>query len=172
MEKKFSLEFKNYLKDFVEQLSSMMKDYADDKETNNKIEMYHSVINVLNEENEIDKLINNFIKNSYPYWKQILSKDERFFIDNCDKIFGNLDNITITKIKNLFKDEIIKEEDKEIIWEYLKILINISCKYVHHKRGPKIKDDGKKCYNNNFMKEEINMKTYEKLLNINIWENI
>lgn len=163
-------DFKLQLYEFICQLTSMMKEYVNDVDTCKKLDVFSKVIDILNTNEEKDKLINDFIKQSNLYWKEILCQDENFFISNCDKIFGNLDNKTISQIKDLFITKKISSNDKEIVWEYLKILIIISTKYIHYRRGPKIVDS-KKSYSQEFLKE-INIRTIEKKCEFSLWDSI
>lgn len=166
---KILLDFKSQLHSFVENLYSLSIDYIKDEETIKKISVYSEIINVLNDNDELDKLILKFINGSYLYWTEILDRSENFFIDNFDKIFKDLDERSIHQLKKLFREDKLKDEDKDIIWEYLKILITISAKYVHNKRGPKI-DNDKKSYSREFMKD-IKIKTIEKKCDFDLWKN-
>ena len=85
-------------------------------------------------------LITNFIDKSNKYWDQISARDETFFIKHAGDIFGGLPENHIDSVRQLFKDDILEDEDKEILWEYFKILVKISIHFIHESRIPKMKN--------------------------------
>jgi hypothetical protein len=74
-------------------------------------------------------LIDNFIEKVYKYKKNILDKDENFFLTNELDIEEN-DISKAIHLKSLWKNK-LRNENKEIIWKYFKLLIVISDKYTN-----------------------------------------
>ena len=94
-------------------------------------------------------LITNFIEKSNDYWDQIIIHDENFFTEHCQDIFYGLPENHIKDFQQLFKDNVIEDEDKDILWEYFKSLVKISIHYIHEQRQPKLVD-GKPAYSKDF----------------------
>ncbi len=94
------------------------------------------------------KMIENFIYYSHEFWTQISKREESFFGENCAKVFRDLPKKHVGAFKELFEatdnqgSPIIIKEEKDSIWDYFDSLIKICIKYVHRKRGPKMKDFG------------------------------
>ena len=75
-------------------------------------------------------LIDNFVDKVYKYKKNILEKDENFFLTNELDIEEN-DISKAIHLKTLWKNK-LRPENKEIIWKYFKLFIAISDKYISH----------------------------------------
>lgn len=92
------------------------------------------------------RIIENFIQYSKPYWDNIIDRDEQFFILHASKVFSDLplDNVDAFKILFTSTDKsghlIINNDDKQAIWLFFDSLIKIVIKYIHEKRGPKLKE--------------------------------
>ena len=77
---------------------------------------------------QIIKLFHGYVKE---YYGQILNKEESFFLENdydslINEIDSKSDNIimTIGKLKQYWGD--LSENNKESIWKYLHVLINLN----------------------------------------------
>lgn len=88
-------------------------------------------------------LIEGFIFRSVKHWDKIKDRDENFFIQHSNAIFGEKIPIDIIKMfTNLFtmKDNtgkpVLHQDDRDIIWEYFESFVRISIKFVHEKRRP------------------------------------
>lgn len=107
--------------------------------------------NILNSYDKT-KLITNFIEKSHPHWKMVLRKNELFFIEHAQEIFGDLPLSSVDAFKKLFtlvddkKQPVIEKEDRESIWDFFHSLVKICIKHIHTKRCPgvKINADGTK----------------------------
>jgi hypothetical protein len=88
-------------------------------------------------------LIQGFLKETHATcWEMIRIKNEKFFVDNKDSIFGDLpvDNVNILRDLFITKDErgrnIVQDGFKEQIWTLLHSLVKIAIKYIHKHRDP------------------------------------
>ena len=101
-----------------------------------------------------DVIIDNFIKNTCQHWEKINEKDENFFIENAGDLLKDYPVGDIDPFKEIFKNNYIDDNDKELLWEYLESLIKISIIYIHQERKPYYieNDDGikKKSYDKNY----------------------
>jgi hypothetical protein len=89
------------------------------------------------------ELIETFIEHTHEEcWEKIRLKEEEFFVNHTDKIFGNLpvgkNHIDAFKILFTSKDKdgeyIIIEDDREAIFDIFRSLVKICIKYVHRVR--------------------------------------
>lgn len=89
-------------------------------------------------------LIEDFINGSHIYWDQIYNKNEEFFIQHSKSIFKDLPAqsvqmfIDIFNLKTPYNTPAIKQDDRDVIWEFFETFVCISLNYIHEKRGPKL----------------------------------
>lgn len=121
MSKKTSiLRFNKTVDTFLEQLIKILPEEKD-------IKIFQSQISVALMFDE-SKILKSFIEFVSPYKKQILSKDEKFFLG---------DNVEIEKdymskaihLTDLWKNK-LSTENKEIVWKYFQVLTVLSDKYI------------------------------------------
>lgn len=126
------------------------------------------------------ELIETFIENSHMYWNEIHDKNETFFIEHTNEVFGKLpvDVGTINVFRTFFtaKDKkgeyVVSEEDRGYIWDTFYSLVKISLKYIHRKRECVLvlnKETGKMrpSYKNNLW-SNIRVREYAKLFNVEL----
>lgn len=87
------------------------------------------------------QLLENFIKKSHPHWEKIREKDQDFFVSNASCIFGELPTDKLNSFLKLLTTDMIGEEQKKNIWNYLSSFVKISIKYLYEKRGGKMLND-------------------------------
>lgn len=115
-------------------------------------------------------LINTFIEKSNTYWDSILKKDDDFFVNNSNKVFGDYANMSeFNALKIIFsknKDGIslVDDDTKEAVRDYLYALIKISIVHVFNSKEPKVEKNG--------YKVSITYGKKNAFPNINIIENI
>lgn len=69
-------------------------------------------------------VIKNFMKYVLPHEKEILAKDEHYFLDqDVDDYLSQA-----LHIKELWKSK-LSDENKEVVWRYFKVLINLAKRY-------------------------------------------
>ena len=116
--------FTNQMEAFASELSSMFPEDVDLKTALNMIKMIKKV--------NPRKLLSVFEKFTSGYKDQIMSKDERFFIDHD---FNDLASKTgqsdytyalVTQIKSHWKD--MSNESKEASWQYFIVLFKLADK--------------------------------------------
>ena len=124
-----------------------------------------------------EKMINNFIKKTYPHWEKLRDRDLEYFKsmglelfnvvqdkgidhykdDNTKDIFSKIKDSHLESFKKILessyeqggsKVEIFDDEKKEDIWKIIHSFVKISVVYVHDKRNYK---DGK--YTSEFFPE-------------------
>jgi len=117
------------------------------------------------------ELIETFIEHTHQEcWEKIRLKEEQFFIEHTDKIFGKLpvgkNNIDAFKILFTSKDKngnyIIIEEDRDAIFDIFGTLVKICIKYVHRVR---------ECYLTEKDGKMVPRYKYEKFPNIKVREH-
>lgn len=111
-------------------------------------------------------LIEEFIKNTNNYWEKIHRKDDKFFIENSNDIFGEIGD-DMNALKIIYTSNLIDDETKDYLWECLFSLIKISVKYVFEKRGTtveKISKDGKSII-------KLSYKDKDKFANVDLAKN-
>lgn len=76
-----------------------------------------------------DEIMKGFNEWVYPWKKEILSKDEKFFTQN-NTIFGPLPEEKVKHFKKLLCNQyIFNQDNKDILWEYFQLFINLIDKY-------------------------------------------
>lgn len=87
------------------------------------------------------ELIELMIGKSKAHWKKIHDKDEKFFIDNADDVFGMFKTSDVSVFKTLFtatdKDGklLVGTKNRENLWNIIHSLVKIAIKYCHkHKK--------------------------------------
>jgi hypothetical protein len=92
-------------------------------------------------------IIEAFIKRSNKNWDHIHDKEEKFFIDHCHNIFGELPITNVNSFRALIeaKDNdgnfIISAEDREAVWGYMHSFVKLCIKFIHMKKGPTIRNE-------------------------------
>lgn len=86
-------------------------------------------------------LINLFINNSHALcWNKIKERDEKFFLENVNKIFSILPAESVNIFKDLFLTvddngvNVVSDNLKNELWGLFDAMIKISIKYIHKQR--------------------------------------
>lgn len=82
----------------------------------------------LSEQVPIEEVIKIFSSRILPYKQMVLSKDDKFFL-NCNDIFEGLGKDKVSYFKNIWISPQITIEDKEQIWRWFKLFVNLTEKY-------------------------------------------
>lgn len=150
----------------------LTKTYEEGKTTidPNIVNIVEEVLKVYNK----DKMVNNFISYSEPYWGEINKRDQSFFSEHCAKVFRDLPKDYVDSFKVLFesKDDetnefIVCDEDRTAIWEYLNCLIATCINHIHHSRGPTWQD-GTKAYSINYRPDVKKLQAWAKIFNLTL----
>ncbi len=116
--------FNNKMNEFIKDLINVFPDDKDFKLFKNSFD----IVKITNEEQPC-KIFYNATKK---FNKQILEKDEKFFLDKdyTDIIDNDIDIDITTTLINKLKGywEKLLDNDKKIVWDYLNILIKLSDK--------------------------------------------
>jgi hypothetical protein len=86
----------------------------------------------LSEQIPIEDVLIVFSKRLLPYKQMIINKDEKFFVEG-DDVFKGVSSDTVSYCKNIWLSEKITVEDKEQIWKWFKLFVNLSEKYINLK---------------------------------------
>ena len=120
-------------------------------------------------------IIDRFIDSSYEFWENIHHKDEKFFINNSDQIFGNGDS-NINAFKVIFTNNSVDDETKDFLWSCIFSMVKISTRYVFECRGTSVEKTNKDnkilvklTYKNKEFKSEVDLSKHNKLWNIKLW---
>jgi len=86
----------------------------------------------LSEQIPIEDVLIVFSNRLLPYKQMIINKDEKFFVEG-DDVFKGVSSDTVSYCKNIWLSEKITVEDKEQIWKWFKLFVNLSEKYINLK---------------------------------------
>jgi hypothetical protein len=113
--------FNNKMSEFIKDLINVFPEDKDFKLFKNSFDLLK-----INKEDQPCKVFSSVIKN---FKDQILIKDEDFFLkrDYTDVIEVDVTTSLIDKLKNYW---VALENDKDIVWNYLILLIKISDKCI------------------------------------------
>jgi len=112
-------KLKKQLIQFLKELSSQLPREAD---------IILAIIIIENQIPESD-IMNYFIEKIIPLKDEILNKNEKFFLEN-NILFESIENSKVNKFKSIWQSEDITNENREIIWEWFKIFVMITDKYM------------------------------------------
>jgi hypothetical protein len=79
----------------------------------------------------IDMVIGRFIKEVLPFRNEIFDKEEKFFLEN-DAIYNSLGGYKeeyVKAIKDLWTSDTLDEENREVIWQWIHVLVRLAEKY-------------------------------------------
>lgn len=101
------------------------------------------------------QLCERVIVNSVKFWNLIYSRDESFFLQKADEVFGEIpcDSKIFSEI---FKTNILSPKDKTKLWDQFNDVVKYCCLFIHEKREPTKKlIDGKErgTYNASYMND-------------------
>jgi hypothetical protein len=125
MSQKVCTQLKEHMIELADDLKSIFTLPADTTDLN----MLKIGLTVLNEV----ELMNSVVENFLPYKKQIIDRNLSFFKEHKNQIFKGLDQ----KRVDYFDDRITKpvsqggisDDDKEAIWQYFDVIIQLSEEY-------------------------------------------
>ena len=122
-------------------------------------------------------LITAFINNSYAYWEQIKTRNEKFLIENIGVIFGEYsERPEFADIKKILVSE-TDADTKICIWDCLTSLVRQCITYVFEERGAiahkSSSGDGKMItklvYKNKEAYENVELAKYIKMWNLKLY---
>jgi|DewCreStandDraft_4_1066084.scaffolds.fasta_scaffold10889_2 hypothetical protein len=118
------------------------------------------------------KLIENFISYSHEHWDEIRERKEKFFEEHAVSIFSDLPLNNVNAFRELFQlqdkngEPVIKQEDRDAIWDFFQAFVKISIHYIHQNRQPTVvtDPDGNKVpvYTRKFF-EEVDLERHANL---------
>ena len=121
---------KTLLTAFTTQLTNFLDELVELCPEEKDFQVFRNAISLLKRTNP-RKIIELFDKYTSVYRKAILEKDEQFILnDNYDTIIGDIntssENIwgTVTKLRKYWDN--LSDNNKETIWKYFHVLINLS----------------------------------------------
>jgi hypothetical protein len=86
----------------------------------------------LTEQIPIEDVMNIFQKRLLPHKDIILNKDESFFLQKTD-VFSGVNTDTVSYCKDIWLSPKVTPEDKEQIWNWFKLFVNLCEKYTNSK---------------------------------------
>jgi|LakMenEpi03Aug12_release.lakeMendotaPanAssembly.Ray.scaffolds.fasta_scaffold455691_2 hypothetical protein len=92
------------------------------------------MLRILVEDAPVEATIKNFHKVVVPHSEMITSKNEKFFLEKCPEILKNIpgSSIETNKIehfKRVWLSPILTDEDKEQMWKWFNLFLNLSQQY-------------------------------------------
>jgi hypothetical protein len=119
-----NIHVKKFNKIIIGFLDELMKILPEEK----NIKVFKSQLSTVEFLDE-KKIIKSFIQYGYPYKKQILEKDESFFLKEGNvKIEGDYMSEAL-QLKRLWQTK-LSDDNKEVVWKYFKVLVLICEKYM------------------------------------------
>ena len=73
----------------------------------------------------VNKIADSFIDHVLPHKEMISSRNENFFLDEENNIFGMIDTGKVVHFKRLWTSKNIDSDDKNAIWAYFDIFIKL-----------------------------------------------
>jgi hypothetical protein len=114
-------------------IDSLIDRYSHHEYFNKELKLIKEKFSLLRKTNPA-KVVEGFLVKVYPYKKQIMDENDEFFIqknyDTDTKNEGNL--VKVLKIKELW-DTDMDDNTKQTLFNYFKVLIVLSEKYVSEK---------------------------------------
>ena len=73
--------------------------------------------------------IETFANVTIPYEKEILARDEKYFLNMSGGIFDNFENSKVIKFKDVYLSNKVTKEQKTVRWDYFTAFLKMSLKY-------------------------------------------
>ncbi len=114
-----AIKLKKQLVQFLKELSSQLPKEGD------------IILAIIILENQIpeQELMNYFINKIFPLKDEVLNRNEKFFLEN-NILFESIESGTVNKFKSIWLSNEITNESREVIWDWFKIFIMITEKYI------------------------------------------
>jgi hypothetical protein len=76
------------------------------------------------------ELMEHFVTYVYPHKKLILEKNDAFFLDEKNEIFGPIEQTKVSHFKNLWLSKKTDKHTKETIWMWFRSFIHATEQYL------------------------------------------
>jgi hypothetical protein len=73
-------------------------------------------------------VMDGFIKWVYPWKEQIINSNEEFF-EKSERIFGPIPADKVIRFKKMWKENLLSDDDKKIVWSYFNVYIKCIERY-------------------------------------------
>ena len=95
------------------------------------------MLRILVEDAPVEATIKNFYKVVFPHSEMITSKNEKFFLEKCPEILksipgSSIETNKIEHFKRVWLSPILTDEDKEQMWKWFNLFLNLSQQYQKH----------------------------------------
>lgn len=128
---------KAFCKNFMDLLEDLIRIFPEQVD----FRMFQMGLRMISER-EPQFIMSQFIDNVMQYREKIVSKDESFFLDDrSNSIESQVQNKAgagmvekVLNLKSLWKDK-LSEENKDIIWKYMQVLVLLAEKWQESVRG-------------------------------------
>ena len=92
------------------------------------ITMGNTVIDGLKAED----IIKVFIKRSKPFWPSVKRRDESFFTQHADQVFGKIPMVDLHAFKIVFERNLLDEGEKTKLWNYFNQMVRQAIRYIEY----------------------------------------
>ncbi len=135
-------KFNNQLDQFLTELRDLLPDQVQIRVVQDKLRMVRSMSTRI--------VMEGFAQYVLPYQAQILNQDESFFLDNGENLVNTkydeaIQSIQVAEARDVSKDDVMKAfrmikniwsnrlspENKQIIWNYFKVLVVLCKRYYN-----------------------------------------
>lgn len=73
----------------------------------------------------VKTIADSFVQHVLPHKEMISSRNEKFFLDEQNNIFGMIDSGKVVHFKRLWTSKNLDNDDKNAIWSYFDIFIKL-----------------------------------------------
>jgi hypothetical protein len=123
--KQFKLSIISFLDECIEQFSPIL-----DMKTKANLVIFRIF---LKDQIDINTVMDQFIKNIFPYRPMIKQRDEDFFLNHCSLMdpstYAPTNKEHVNYFKKIWMSEKVDEDDKKAIWEWFDMFVILSEKY-------------------------------------------
>lgn len=119
-------------------------------------------------------------------WHLIIDRDSEFIVDSLARrletsgimLDANLLSVPFVAYNQIINsnqwkgcqpdDLPINEEDINQIWDYFKLMVSITCDFIHHERAPQINRQGDVVYSNPSFMPEIDLTHFAEMFGVDL----
>lgn len=78
-----------------------------------------------------EDIIKVFIKKSNKFWPNIKKREESFFTEQADQVFGKVPMIDLQAFKVVFERKLLNDSEKTRLWDYFNQMVRQAIRYLY-----------------------------------------
>jgi hypothetical protein len=138
MDNKSNLKLESSAKRFNKQVTNFLNDLHKILPSQKDIAVYQTQLETVKMMNS-QLLLQSFIQFVYPYKKQIMEKDEQFFLKDGNVQVEEDDLSKAIHLRDLWQNK-LRKENKDIVWKYFQVMVVLAEKAVLETSGNNLKN--------------------------------